>query len=841
MRLLKLKSGFITALVLLSMGTAALLITNSKKGIIHLTYTIKAFDIEKEQMEVRISIDNQTTTDFKPSQWSLHWNQIIGTVIPESLPTGVAFTWINGNSYFKLNFGDDWGLRAGEQLHVGMIKDGVMSRLALGPHGAFLVQNENLYDVKTTVKWKGAKGLKDLNLPTSKTRYDNLAAVSLISKEALPKIVPTPQQLTVLTDDRPTDTHWQIYLSPRFSAYRQDLEQLLVQTAKKTQWVDAIAEANLIITQATDLGDEGYTLDIGKQKTTIRAKAYGGMVYAIQSLIQLDVAAQIASNRLPQLAIKDAPRFAYRGFLLDISRNFYGLEKIKQVVDLMSIYKLNHLDLKLTDDEGWRLEIPGLPELTEVGAKRGYTNNEMDRLIPMYGSGANGGETGNGFLTRENYIELLRYAKVRNVTVIPQISFPSHARAAVVSMEARRQRFLAAGDNAAADKFALRDLEDKSVYLSAQRYNDNIINICRESAYTFFEKVVEEVAGMHADANVKLKQLSIGADELPYGVWQASPLCTEKISDYGTLNKLYDANVSRLKSILNKRGIVLSGWEDFLLEHSEQQQSETLIKEERYNYEVIPYVWNNIWGGGREDMNYKFANLGFKTVMSNSSAFYFDMADDRDMESHGLNWSGYVDYFDTWAIDPEDIFANKTLNKKHQLSAEYIATKVELDPHKRSNLIGIQSQLFGETVRNETILNEMLLPNLLVFAERAWANRPAWVNLQGDKQKTPMLEQWNVFVNTLGQHAIPYLNYRYKNLNLHLPKPGGVIAKDTLFVRIQFPGIKVRYSTDGSLPTTNDRVYDGPVAVAADARVMLRAFDNNEKGGKAIEVIRQNF
>ncbi|MDG1723661.1 MAG: family 20 glycosylhydrolase [Flavobacteriaceae bacterium] len=837
MRLLKLKSRFITGLALLSVGFAAYFIANNKEDVIHLTYTINAFDVEKGQMDVRITIDNQTTTAFEPSQWSLHWNQIIGKVMPESLPPGVDFTWINGNSYFKLNFGEGWALKAGEQLHFDVVKDGIMSRLALGPFGAFLVQNENLYNVKTTVEWQYAKGLEDLNLPTSKTRYDKLAAVSLISKEKLPLIIPTPKQLTVSTNDRPADPHWQIYLSPFFSAHQQDLEQLLAQTAKDIQWVDTIADANLIIDQASSLGDEAYQLRIDKQKIRIGANTYGGMVYAIQSLVQIDVAAQIGSNRLPLVDIEDAPRFAYRGFLLDISRNFYGLDKIKQLVDLMSIYKLNYLDLKLTDDEGWRLEIPGLPELTEVGAKRGYTKDEQDRLIPMYGSGADGGETGNGFLSQQDFIDLLQYARVRNVTVIPQISFPSHARAAVVSMEARRQRFLAAGDEAAAEEFALMDPEDKSVYRSAQLYNDNTINICRESSYAFFEKVVGEVVGMYAAANVKLTQFSIGADELPYGVWQASPLCADKISDKRTLSDLYDANVLRLKGILNKQGVVLSGWEDFLLEHSEQSQSETLIKEERYNYEVIPYVWNNIWGGGREDMNYKFANLGFKTVMSNSSAFYFDMADDRDMESHGLNWSGYVDYFDTWAIDPENIFANATLNEKHQLSEDYIATKVRLDSDKRSNLIGIQSQLFGETVRTEHILNEMLLPNMLVFAERAWDSRPTWTSLPAEQQKAPMLEQWNVFANTLGQQVIPFLNHQFKNLNIHLPKPGGIIANDTLFVRTQFPGIKVRYSTDGSLPTANDKVYNNPIAVANDAKIMLRAFDNN-KGGKAIKVVR---
>lgn len=835
---LKPKSKFITGLALLSMGFAAYFITNSKEDAIHLTYTVNAFDVEKGEMHVRLTLNNRTKTDFEPSHWSLHWNQIIGTVIPESLPPGVDFTWINGNSYFKLGFGDGWALKAGEQLHFDVVKQGIMSRLALGPFGAFLVQKEKLYDVKTTVDWQHAKGLEDLSLPTSKTRYDKLANVSLIPKSKLNSIIPTPQQQTISTDDRPAEERWHVYLSTFFSDHQKDLEKLLAQTAKDIQWVGAVEEANLVIGHATDLGNEAYRLFIDKQKIRIDANAYGGLVYAIQSLVQIDVAAQIGSNRLPLVVVEDAPRFAYRGFLLDISRNFYGLDKIKQIVDLMSVYKLNHLDLKLTDDEGWRLEIPGLPELTEVGAKRGYTLDEQDRLIPMYGSGADGGETGNGFLSRTEFINLIQYARVRNVTVIPQISFPSHARAAVVSMEARRQWFLAAGDDAAAEEFALIDPEDKSLYRSAQLYNDNVINICRESSYVFFEKVVNEIVGMYNDANVRLKQFSIGADELPYGVWQASPMCADKISDTYTLSDLYDTNVLRLKGILNKHSIVLSGWEDFLLEHSPQSQSETLIKEKRYDYEVIPYVWNNIWGGGREDMNYKFANLGFKTVMSNSSAFYFDMADDRDMESHGLNWSGYVDYFDTWAIDPEDIFANAILNEKHALSDEYIAKKATLDPNKRSNLIGIQSQLFGETVRNETILNEMLLPNLLVFAERAWTSRPSWISLAADQQKAPMLEQWNVFVNTLGQHAIPFLNNQYKDLNVHLSKPGGIIRNDSLFVRSQFPGTKVCYSTDGSLPSVYDSVYHGPVTVSPNAKVLLRAFDSNNKGGKVIEVVR---
>jgi len=221
MRLLKLKSRFITGLALLGLGFATYFISNNKESAIYLTYTINKFDIEKGQMHVRINIDNQTTTDFEPSRWSLHWNQIIGIVKPESLPAGIDFTWVNGNSYLKLNFEEDWALKAGEQLHFDLIKDGIMSRLALGPFGAFLVQNEKLFDVKTTVKWQHAEGLEDLNLPNSKTRFDELADIYLISKEKLPQIIPTPKRISKSNDDRPAEKDWQIYISPFFSAYNQ--------------------------------------------------------------------------------------------------------------------------------------------------------------------------------------------------------------------------------------------------------------------------------------------------------------------------------------------------------------------------------------------------------------------------------------------------------------------------------------------------------------------------------------------------------------------------------------------------------------------------------------------
>ena len=231
------------------------------------------------------------------------------------------------------------------------------------------------------------------------------------------------------------------------------------------------------------------------------------------------------------LQIEDAPRFGHRGFMLDLSRNYTPKEKILEILDYMAYYKLNLFDLKLSDDEGWRIEIPGLEELTEIGSKRGFTQDEKDRLLPMYGSGSGEKESqGSGYLTRTDFIEILQAATQRNIRVVPQISFPSHARAAVVAMKARYENLLEKGEVEAANEYRLHDPNDQSDYTSAQLFKDNTICICDPSAFRFFEKVFDEIKAMYTEADLPMKTYNIGADELPYGVWQKSPLCEDYIN-----------------------------------------------------------------------------------------------------------------------------------------------------------------------------------------------------------------------------------------------------------------------------------------------------------------------
>jgi len=119
-------------------------------------------------MDVVFTITNLTSIDFKENEWSLHWNQILGEPQTESVPEGIDFERVNGNSYFVFNFGDSWTLSAEESISFRIVTKGVMSRLALGPKGAFVVTSNQSIDLHTNIHWQEAKGLEDLNLPTAK-------------------------------------------------------------------------------------------------------------------------------------------------------------------------------------------------------------------------------------------------------------------------------------------------------------------------------------------------------------------------------------------------------------------------------------------------------------------------------------------------------------------------------------------------------------------------------------------------------------------------------------------------------------------------------------------------
>ena len=599
-------------------------------------------------------------------------------------------------------------------------------------------------------------------------------------------------------------------------------------------------DSDIIVQFSEKFLKESYELSINENKIQIKASDKAGALYGIQSLKQLMLSSKLDNTNLKHVFINDSPRFSYRGMLLDISRNFYGPDKIKQILDYLSFFKINHLDFRLTDDEGWRLEIPGLEELTEVGSKRAYTKDEFESLIPMYGSGPDTNSTGSGYLSKGDFIDILQYADNRNIKIIPQISFPSHIRSAIISMDVRYQKYMELGNKDEAEKYLLSDPDDKSEYYSAQGFDDNIACICRESAFTFYEKVIDEIYLMYQEAEVEMDKFGVAADELPYGAWQNSPICNKFMEDnsiVGDYNALYEMMQTRVYNKLLSYNATMTGWDDILLKLTEKNQSETQIKDFFKGDDILLFVWKNDWGGGRQDMIYKYANLGYKTVMSNSSAFYFDMVDDKDLDNVGLSWSGYADYKDMWTVDVFDIFNDSYGVKKNNISKEYIESSEKLKSTNRDNIIGIQSQIWSETIRNEDILDYMFMPNIIVFSQKAWSKDPKWISVQDKNEREITLDhEWNKFRNTIGQRVLPMIENIYGGLSYDLPKPGGIIKNDSLYANSAFPGLSIKYTLDGSLPNSESMNYKNPVKLNQDDIVNLRLFDNKGRGGYTIQV-----
>ena len=809
---------------------------SQNKPVIEVIYTINEFSTEDNKINVTLDITNKTSKDIS-SLWSLHWNQISAKLDKGSLPNNLKYEYVGGQSYNILSFSKDYTLNKGESISFNIKQIGVVKRKSDFPMGGFVVINDEIIDVKFINLWGNAKDVEDLNIPTAKDRFNNNYSSKLLDKSQLDLIVPTPNKIELLDGEIDLKNKYSIDIDQSLNLSFDLIKSLM------SGVVDVVTNDNKIdikVSFLDTLEKESYILNIENDDILISASDRSGALYGIQSLKQIFLVSQLENTSIKNLKINDSPKFSYRGMLLDISRNFYGPKKIKQILDYMSFFKINYLDFRLTDDEGWRLEIPGLEELTEVGSKRGYTKDESDNLIPIYGSGPDANSTGSGYLSRSEFVDILSYANDRNITVIPQISYPSHIRSAIVSMNVRYQKYMKLGNKEEAEKYWLTDPDDQSEYYSAQGFDDNIACICRESAFTFYEKVIDEIYLMYKEAGVKMKKFGVGADELPYGAWRKSPLCDEFMKEKsitGDYNALYQYQQRRIYDKLSTYNLTMTGWDDILLKLTEKNQSETQIKNFFEGDDILLFVWKNDWGGGRQDMIYKYANLGYKTIMSNSSAFYFDMVDDKDFDNIGLSWSGYADYKDMWTVDVFDIFNDSYGVKKNNISIDYINKSEKLNPNNRDNIIGVQSQIWSETIVNEDILDYMFMPNIIVFSQKAWSQDNSWMKISDKELKAQTLEmEWNKFTNNIGQRVLPMIDNIFGGLSYDLPKPGGVVIKDSLYANTVFPGLNIKYTLDGLVPNSNSNNYISPFKINEDDIVHLRLFDNTGRGGNYIKV-----
>lgn len=394
------------------------------------------------------------------------------------------------------------------------------------------------------------------------------------------------------------------------------------------------------VTTDPTLPAEGYTIQIDDEKILITVADDDGFQYAMVTLEQL-------GNESNVTFVRDWPDYHFRAVMLDISRNFYTMEDILLVINQMAALKLNVLHLHLADDEGWRIEIPALPQLTANGSCRGYTTDESDCLYPAYCGGWDKNDstsTANGYLTREDYVWILEYAKQRNIRIIPEIDMPGHMRAIKKAM----------GD-------VLVDPElEKREYLSAQNYTDNVIAVTREEALPTIRTIIEAFVDMHNEAGCPLTVFNIGGDEVPKGA---------------LTHEEHQAFIDGVLAILKEYNLQPAGWEE--IDHFCTPASG-----------AICYSWHPGEKKARE-----MAEKGFPVVLAAADHLYFDFAYCHQHEEKGLNWGGYTDEFSSFDWQPLE--HKNVIGMSAQLWAEVIRSFDQVEWQLYPKMFGLSERAWN--------------------------------------------------------------------------------------------------------------------------------------------------
>jgi hexosaminidase len=491
-------------------------------------------------------------------------------------------------------------------------------------------------------------------------------------------------------------------------------------------------------------------------------------------------------QKVPNVVIEDWPDYEWRGIHIDISRNYQTPETMRSLLGIMAVNGLNKLHFHFSDDEAWRLEIPGLPELTTVASRRGYSEHgEGDYLYQIYAGDGNPntlGNSANGYWTRGEFVAFLRQAKELGIDVLPEIESPGHARAAIKAMERRHLD----GD----DTYRLVHDGDTSKYRSAQDYHDCVMNPALPGPYKFMAKVVDEIVKMYAEAGVHLLGIHIGGDEVPNGAWGGSQVAQDfmKANGLKSEHELHAYFVRQVAQMLKERDLPMYGWEEIAVGHGSD-----------FNAEVAPTVGGvNCWHSTPEAA-IEALKGGYPVILSNVNRFYFDLAYTWHPDEPGLTWGGVLDEFKSLEGYPAQLCP---------VSADSISAKV----------LGLQGQVWSETLRSPQMLYQYILPKCLGLVERAWNGNATYTR-----------EQFNKLI---GEKELPL----YASLPLqregvtsavHLRQPGIKLIDNKVYMNAPYTGGEIRYTLDGSEPTETSALYTAPFDFTPGSKVRARYYRNN--------------
>lgn len=401
---------------------------------------------------------------------------------------------------------------------------------------------------------------------------------------------------------------------------------------------------------------QGYELEVTPKGITIQALTPTGLFYGLQTLRQLEKDGQIACVK-----VKDAPRFAYRGLMIDCSRHFWSKDEIKKQLDAMAYFKLDRFHWHLTDGGGWRMEVKQYPLLTEEtayrtesdwtkwwnGKNRQYSPDPR-RLVCWKGMNIHG-----GYYTQDDIKEIVDYAAARHITIIPEIEMPGHSDEVV---------------------YAYPELS-----CTGKPYTQSDLCVGKEQTYTFMENVLKEVMQLFPS-----KYIHIGGDEAERRTWKTCPDCQRVMKDYHLKDvaELQSHFTHRIERFLNDNGRKLLGWDEIM------------------EGTLAPNAAVMSWRGTEAGLT--AAKSGHHVVMAPQEFCYLNMYQDDPMTEPKAQ-GGYTRLEKTYNYDP--------------IPAAYKGTSLE------KYIDGVQGCVWTEFIEKPDHLEYMIYPRLLALAETGWTKQ----------------------------------------------------------------------------------------------------------------------
>lgn len=496
---------------------------------------------------------------------------------------------------------------------------------------------------------------------------------------------------------------------------------------------------------------EGYRLTVRSKGIEVCGHDAAGVFYGVQSLLQLFPDRVYSRERqrgvdwtVAPVEITDAPNHPWRGMMLDVARYFYHKDFVKKYIDMMAMYKLNKLQLHLIDDSGWRLEIKKYPRLTEVGAWAGPEGKRM-----------------GGFYTQDDIRELIDYAAVRGIEIIPEIEFPAHIQSAVVA-------------------YPWLCCTGEQYEMPTRNYiSRELLCVGKESSWQFLCDVMEETMSLFPS-----RYLNIGGDEAVYTRWEACPHCRALMQREGLTeaSQLQGWLTNRVAKWLAERGHTAIGWEEVFMRG-------------RVDTPLVGLIWHDV------NDTIKAREHGHQSILTPCTHMYFDFPEKAAPgEPQYATWMPPIPLEKTYGMPIED-YSSSSANIGVQgcmwtdqfLNGEHLREIEALDED-----------------RSERYSEYFTFPRLLALSEVGWSPKAA--------------RNYADFKVRLATHyaRLDRKDCRYRIPEPEVESIEPAQNGRTITLKANVPGAEIRYTTDGSAPTVRSPRYTGPVNVqkASDFRAI---------------------